>query len=128
MNAADEIKRLAEQIAETSRTAAHALEVASGALDELFNIAVEAEADPSLIILLYGSKALARGADALRANQRAAVEIYAYANQPQTVKAGSPELMAAMRSTAERLHVLLEQSEDTARLLTSDVWRGRDKT
>jgi hypothetical protein len=130
MNASDrdEIKRHAEAIAERSRQTAHALDVTAGALDNLFEQAIEAQAHPGVVVMLYASKALLRGRDALKANMVDAVKVYALASHETPVQATDPELMEAMRCTAAKLHVLLEQSEDTARLLTSDVWKGRDKT
>ena len=122
MNGQDraEVRRLAEEIAERARQTAHALDITAGALDALFDCAVEAQSDPSMVILLYAAKALQRGRDALREDMQAAVRIYAMANHKTPPQPGDPELYAAMRATAERLHQVLEDPGDKALLLTAE--------
>jgi len=122
MNGQDraEVRRLAEEIAERARQTAHALDITAEALDALFDCAVEAQSDPSMVILLYAAKALQRGRDALREDMQAAVRIYAAASHETPPQPGDPELCAAMRATAERLHQILEDPGDKALLLTAD--------
>ena len=113
MNRADreQIQRLAKEIAERARVISQSLGLAAGCLDKLFDQAVEAQGHPGLTLLLYASTALQRGRDALKADQRAAVEIYSLAAKPARIDSTDPALLDAMRATAEQLHALLEQTE-----------------
>ena len=131
MNKADreQIQHHAEAIAERARVTAHALGLAAGCLDRLFDQAVEAQSHPGLTLLLYASTALQRGRDALKADMRAAVEIFALAAKPARIDPTDPALLDAMRQTAEQLHALLERGEDPAKPQEDgDVWKLGGKT